>query len=185
MTSFESHVSQYWWTILLRGIAAIVFGFIALLAPGITLTVLVLLFGAYVLVDGIGEIILGIKDFGERDRWWATLLGGIVSVAAGVITFARPGITAIALLLLIALWAIAHGIFDMVAAVRLRKVIEGEWLLGLVGALSVAFGVLMMMFPGTGALAVIFWIGAYAIVLGTMLVVLSFRVRGVVRRITA
>ena len=185
MTSFESHVSQYWWTILLRGIAAILFGFIALVAPGVTLAVLVLLFGAYALVDGIGAIILGIKDYGEEKLWWATLVGGMVGVAAGIVTLLMPGVTAVALLLLIAFWAIVRGIFDIVAAIRLRQAIEGEWLLALVGALSVAFGVVMMLFPGAGALAVILWIGAFAIALGATLVALSFRVYGTVRRIGA
>jgi uncharacterized membrane protein HdeD (DUF308 family) len=181
MTSFESYVSRYWWTILLRGIAAIVFGLLALLAPGVTLAVLVLLFGVYALVDGIGAIILGIKDYGDREHWWATLIGGIVGVAAGLVTFVMPGITAVALLALIASWAIVRGILDIVAAIRLRHAIEGEWLLALAGGLSVTFGLLMMAFPGVGALAVIWWIGAFAIALGAALVALSFRVRDVTR----
>jgi uncharacterized membrane protein HdeD (DUF308 family) len=185
MMSFESYLSKYWWTILLRGIAAILFGFLALVAPGITLTALVLLFGAYALMDGIGAIILGIKDYGDQERWWATLIGGVVSVAAGVMTFVLPGITAVALLMLIAAWAIVRGMFDIVAAVQLRDAIEGEWMLALAGVLSVAFGALMILFPGAGALAVIWWIGAFAIALGAALVVLSFRVRGIARRVGA
>jgi len=183
MISFESYVSQHWWIILLRGIAAILFGLLALLAPGITLAALVILFGAYALVDGIGAIILGIKDYGDREHWWATLIGGIVGVTAGLMTFAVPGITALALLFLIAAWAIVRGIFDILAAIRLRHAIEGEWLLALVGALSVSFGVLMMLSPGAGALAVIWWIGAFAIAQGVTLVALSFRVREAVRRV--
>jgi uncharacterized membrane protein HdeD (DUF308 family) len=183
MTSFESYVSRYWWTILLRGIAAIMFGLLALLAPGVTLTVLVFLFGFYALVDGIGAIILGIKDYGDREHWWATLIGGIVGVAAGLVTLVMPGITAVALLALIASWAIIRGILDIVAAIRLRHAIEGEWLLALAGTLSVTFGVLMMLYPGAGALAVIWWIGAFAIALGAALVALSFRVRGFTRAV--
>jgi uncharacterized membrane protein HdeD (DUF308 family) len=183
MISFESYVSQYWWVMLLRGIAAILFGFLALVEPRITLAALVLLFGAYALVDGIGAIILGIKDYGDQERWWATLIGGIVGVAAGLMTFAVPGITAVTLLVLIASWAIVRGVFDMVAAIRLRHVIEGEWLLALVGVFSVAFGVLMMLFPGVGALAVVWWIAVFAIAHGVALIALSFRVRGVARRI--
>ena len=185
MLSFESHVSQYWWAILLRGVAAILFGLTALAAPGVTLAVLVLVFGAYALVDGMGAIVLGIKEYGDQQHWWATLVGGIVGVAAGLMTFLTPGMTAVALLLLIAFWAIVRGIFDIAAAVRLRHAIEGEWLLALSGALSVAFGVVMMLFPGAGALTVILWIGAYAIALGMTLVALSFRVRGAGRRIGA
>lgn len=180
MASFESLVSQYWWALVLRGVVAILFGVLALLQPALTLSALVLLFGAYALVDGIAAIILGIKEYGDREHWWATLLGGLVSVAAGVVTFLMPGITAIALLLLIAFWALFRGVFDIVAAIRLRHAIEGEWLLALSGVLSIAFGVLMLRFPGAGALAVIWWIGAFAIAMGTLLVVLGFRVRAFV-----
>ena len=179
------YVSRYWWTILLRGIAAIMFGLAALFAPGITLAVLVLLFGVYALVDGVGAIILGIKDYGDREHWWATLIGGIVGVAAGLMTFAMPGITAVALLVLIASWAIVRGILDTVAAIRLRHEIEGEWLLALAGVLSVTFGVLLIVFPGAGALAVIWWIGAFAMAMGATLVALSFRIRGVTRAVHA
>jgi uncharacterized membrane protein HdeD (DUF308 family) len=181
MVSFETVVSRFWWTVLLRGIVAILFGVLAFIWPGVTLSALLLLFGAYALVDGIAAIVVGIRDYGDRERWWATLLGGIVSAGAGVITFLMPGLTALALLSLIAFWAIFRGVFDIVAAVRLRHVIEGEWLLGLSGALSIAFGVMMILFPGAGALAVVWWIAAFALLLGVMLVALGFRLRRVAR----
>jgi uncharacterized membrane protein HdeD (DUF308 family) len=185
MTSFEGVVSDAWWSVLLRGIAAIVFGVITFLWPGITLAALVLLFGAYAFVDGISAIILGIREYGERERWWATVLVGFVSVAAGVITFLMPNITALALLVVIAVWAIVRGVFEIGAAIRLRHAIEGEWLLALVGVLSIAFGVLMLLYPGAGALALVLWIGAFAFVSGIMLVILSFRVRGMARPVHA
>jgi uncharacterized membrane protein HdeD (DUF308 family) len=185
MVSFESYLSQYWWAILLRGVAAILFGFLALFAPGITLAALVLLFGAYALIDGISAIILGIKDYGEQERWWATLIGGIVSVAAGFVTFVMPGLTAVALLILIGVWAMFRGMLDVVAAVQLRDVIEGEWMLALAGVVSVLFGLLMILFPGAGALAMLWWIGAFAIVLGVAEIALAFRIHGIVRRIGA
>jgi uncharacterized membrane protein HdeD (DUF308 family) len=181
MQTLAGLVSRYWWAIALRGVLAIVFGVLAFVWPGATLASLVLLFGAYAIVDGIASIVIGIREFGERERWWATLLGGVVSVGAGVITFMMPGITALTLLFVIAAWAIVRGILEIVAAVRLRHVIEGEWLLGLAGALSIAFGVFMIAFPGAGALAVVWWIAAYAIVLGLMLVALGFRVKGLAR----
>jgi uncharacterized membrane protein HdeD (DUF308 family) len=185
MTSFESFLSRFWWTLLLRGIAAILFGVLALFWPGVTLSFLLLLFGVYALADGIAGVILGIREYGDRERWWATLLGGLVSAAAGVATFIMPGITALALLLLIGFWAIAHGILDVMAAVRLRHAIEGEWLLALGGVLSIAFGVMVLLAPGAGALAVVLWIGAYALVLGVTLMALAFRLRAVVPRVPA
>jgi uncharacterized membrane protein HdeD (DUF308 family) len=181
MLTFESILSRLWWAVLLRGGVAIVFGVLAILWPGVTLTALVLLFGSFAIVDGVAAIVLGITEYGDRERWWATLLGGIISVAAGVMTFVVPGLTAFALLSLIAFWAILRGVFDIVAAIRLRHAIEGEWLLGLGGALSIAFGVMLLAFPSAGALAVVMWIGVFAILLGAVLVALSFRMRGLVR----
>ncbi len=178
MQTLAGIVSRYWWMIALRGVLAIVFGVLAFIWPGATLATLVLLFGAYAFVDGIVSIVVGIKEYGERERWWATLLGGVVSLGAGIITFLMPGITTLTLLTLIALWAVVRGIFEIVAAIRLRHVIRGEWLLGLAGVLSIVFGVWMLAFPGAGAIAVIWWIGAYAIALGLMLVALGFRARG-------
>ena len=185
MYTFGSLVSQFWWTLVLRGAVAILFGVLAFIWPGVTLSVLVLLFGAYALVDGIVAIIMGIKEYGDRERWWATLLSGLVSAAAGIVTFFMPGLTALALLSLIAFWAIVRGVFEIVAAIRLRHEIEGELLLGLGGALSIAFGLLMLFFPGAGALAVVWWIAAFAVVYGVMLLMLGFRLRGVGRAIGA
>jgi uncharacterized membrane protein HdeD (DUF308 family) len=175
-------VSRYWWVIALRGAVAILFGVLAFAWPGATLATLVLLFGAYAIVDGVAAVVVGVKEYGEQERWWATLLGGLVSIGAGVITFMMPGITALTLLTLIALWAILRGALEIMAAVRLRHVIQGEWLLGLGGVLSILFGVAMIAYPGAGALAVIWWIAAYAIVLGLMLVALGFRARGLAHR---
>jgi uncharacterized membrane protein HdeD (DUF308 family) len=185
MNSFEAVMSDAWWAVLLRGIAAIVFGVITFLSPGVTLAALVLLFGAYALVDGVAAFILGIREYGERERWWAEIIVGLVGVAAGVITFLMPGITALALAVVIAIWAIVRGVFEISAAFRLRHAIEGEWLLGLAGVLSIAFGVLMLLYPGTGALALVLWIGAFAFVWGVTMFVLSFRVRRMARAVHA
>jgi uncharacterized membrane protein HdeD (DUF308 family) len=185
MNTFGSIVSQFWWTLVLRGVVAILFGVLAFMWPGVTLSVLILLFGAYALVDGIAAIIMGIKDYGDRERWWATLLSGVVSALAGLVAFFMPGITALALLTLIAFWAIVRGVFEIVAAIRLRHEIEGELLLGLAGVLSIAFGVFMLLFPGAGALAVVWWIAAFAVVYGVVMVALGFRVRGLGRLVGA
>lgn len=171
-----------WWSPVLRGVAAIIFGILTFVNPGITLAVLVLFFGVYALVDGVLNLFAAFGRRGE-ERWWELLLEGIISIAAGVVTLVWPRITAIALLVVIALWAIVTGIFELVAAVRLRKVIRGEWLLALSGIASVLFGILLFVYPRAGALAIAIWIGAYAIIFGGLLVGLGFRLRSLQRRI--
>lgn len=166
-----------WWTLALRGVAAIVFGVLTFVAPRASLLALVLLFGWYAIVNGVIAIVLAVRLPRGAPRWGSLLVEGIVSVAAGVITLFWPGITALGLALLIGAWAVVTGVAQVVAAVRLRKQIRGEWLLGLVGVLSIAFGVLMYIAPGAGALAVVIWIGAYAIVFGALLLALGLRLR--------
>ncbi|HRW05747.1 MAG TPA: HdeD family acid-resistance protein [Caldilineaceae bacterium] len=175
-------LSRYWWLLVLRGVVAILFGILAFVWPGLTIGALVLLFGVYALIDGIGSIVTGVAHRHGSDRWWL-LLEGVASIAFGLLTFFWPGITAIFLLLLIAGWAVVTGIFEIAAAIRLRKEIEGEWLLGLAGLLSILFGIFMFVQPGAGALALIWVIGSYAILFGLLLIVLGFRVRGSGREI--
>jgi uncharacterized membrane protein HdeD (DUF308 family) len=170
-------LSRNWWAVSLRGLAGILFGIITFFAPGISLAALVLLFGAYALVDGVLAIVSAVRRRGA-DRWWLLLLEGLVGIAAGVLTFLWPAITAIALLYVIAAWALVTGAFEIGAAIRLRKAITGEWLLALSGIFSIVLGVLLVMFPGPGALAVVIWIGAYAFVFGALLFALGLRLRG-------
>lgn len=166
-----------WDMFLVRGILAILFGIATLLMPGITLIVLVSLFGAYALVDGIILSIVAIKDRKLNSDWWLMLITGLVSIAAGVVTFAWPEITTVSLFYVIVAWAIVTGISEVIYAIRFRKEIEGEWLLVLDGILSVAFGILLIAQPVAGALAVLWMIGVYAIAYGALLVVLAFRLR--------
>jgi uncharacterized membrane protein HdeD (DUF308 family) len=175
---FDTDVlARHWWAIALRGLAAIIFGILAFAMPGVTLAVLVLLFGAYALVDGIFNIVAAVSGRSGRQSWWMVLLEGLVSVAAGLVTFFMPGLTALTLVYVISAWAIITGVLEVVAAIRLRKEITNEWWLALSGVLSIVFGVLVAAFPGAGALALVFWIGAYAVVFGAMLVALGFRLR--------
>ena len=170
-------LTRNWGWVALRGAVAILFGLLTLFRPGITLAVLIMLFGAYALFDGIFMVVSAIANRKGEPRWGTLLFGGLLGIAAGIATFTWPGITATVLLTVIALWAIMMGIFEVAAAIRLRKLIDGEWALILAGVLSVAFGVLLVMRPGVGALAVVLWIGAYALISGIALLVLAFRIK--------
>ena len=169
-------LAKNWWMLLLRGIAAIIFGVLALTWPGMTLVTLILFYGAFVLVDGVLAIVAAITGGALMPRWWLAI-GGLLGIAAGVLTFLMPGLTAIVLLYFIAGWAIATGVLQIIGAIKLRKEIDNEWLLILGGILSVLFGVAMIAAPGAGALALITVIGIYAMIVGALLVALSFRLK--------
>jgi len=175
--------SSSWWALVLRGIFAILFGVMAFIWPQLTLTVLVFLFGAYALVDGVVAIFAGIKSHADYKRWWLLLVEGIFSVIAGVLAFLLPDLTALALLILIAAWAIVTGAFEIRAGIQIRKYVTGEWLLVLAGAVSVIFGVALLINPRIGALALVWLIGAYAIVFGVLLIGLGFKLRGLVHAV--
>jgi uncharacterized membrane protein HdeD (DUF308 family) len=169
-------LAKNWWMLLLRGIAAIIFGLLALAWPGMTLLTLILFYGAYVLVDGVLAIVAAITGGAPMPRWWLAIVG-LLGIAAGLLTFLMPGLTAILLLYFIAGWAIATGVLQIIGAIRLRKEIDNEWLLVLGGIVSVLFGAVMMAAPGAGALALITVIGIYAIFTGVLLVALAFRLK--------
>ena len=178
-------LARNWGVLALRGLCAIIFGILAFAWPGITLKVLVLLYGAYALVEGILSIIAAVsKREGSGLPWWALLLEGLLGIAAGIVTFAWPKITALFLLFLIAAWAIVTGIFAIIAAIRLRKEIQGEFWLALSGVLSIVFGVLLFVRPGAGALAVVWLIGSYAIIFGILLLFLAFRLKRFKERVS-
>jgi uncharacterized membrane protein HdeD (DUF308 family) len=153
------------------------FGIATLFAPGLSLLALVLLFGAYAFADGVLALITAVRRRGASEPWWLLLLEGIAGIGAGVLTLLWPGISALVLLYLIAMWAIVTGGLEIAAAIRLRKMITDEWLLALSGVLSVVFGVLVMLYPGAGALALVLWIGAYSFVFGILFVVLGVKLR--------
>ena len=170
-------LTRNWGWIALRGAVAILFGLLTLFRPAITLATLIMLFGAYALIDGIFMVVSAIANRHGEPRWGTLLVGGLLGIAAGVATYTWPGITAAVLLAVIAVWAILMGIFEVAAAIRLRKLIDGEWALIFAGVLSVAFGVFLVMRPAAGALAVVLWIGVYALISGIALLSLGFRLR--------
>jgi len=171
-------LTRNWIWIVLRGVAAILFGVLCFVTPGITLAALVLVWGAYALFDGLVALMAGFKIRMGGKPTWPLVLVGLVGVAAGITTLLRPQITALVLLSFIAAWALITGVLQIAAAVRFRKVIPNEWTLILAGLLSVAFGVFMLVRPGAGALAVVWIIGWYATLLGVFLVMLGFRIKG-------
>lgn len=169
-------LAKNWWLLLLRGIAAIIFGLLAFAWPGLTLLTLILLYAAYALVDGVLAIIAAITGGASGSRWWLAIVG-LLGIAVGLVTFLTPGLTALVLLFFIAGWAIATGVLQIIGAITLRKEIDNEWLLILGGIISVLFGVSMMFAPGAGALALVWVIGAYSVVMGVIFVALAFRLR--------
>jgi uncharacterized membrane protein HdeD (DUF308 family) len=168
----------HWWALALRGVIAILFGLAALLRPDIALQALILLFGAYALVDGVFAIVGVFGGTRGGTPRWLLLLEGVVSILAGIIAFIFPGLTAIALLYLVAAWAVVTGLAEIATAIRLRQEIRGEWALILGGILSVLFGLLLAVLPGVGILSLIWLIGAYAVAFGVLLLITAFRVRG-------
>ena len=170
-----SAFTRRWWALVLRGLAAIAFGILTFVAPVISLVALVILWGAYAIVDGVFAVVLAIRGARIAPGWGWLLAEGIVGIGAGVVTFLWPGITAIALLAVIATWAVLTGIAEIVTAIRLRRQVRGEWMLAASGVLSIVFGVLLAMKPGAGALAVTWMIGGYAVAFGALLVALGVR----------
>jgi uncharacterized membrane protein HdeD (DUF308 family) len=179
-------ISGSWWAFVLRGIFSIIFGVLCFFMPGLALVTLVFMFGFYAIADGVFNIVGAFSGGSiQTQPWWALLLEGIVSLAAGAMAFFMPGITALALLFLIAAWAVVTGGLEIAAAIRLRKQITGEWLLALAGVVSIIFGAFLFIFPGPGALAMVLWIGAYSTVFGIMLVALGIKLRSWARRVVA
>lgn len=170
-------IGRHWGWVALRGVVAILFGLMAMFMPAITLSALVLVWGAFALADGVLALIAGIRIRDQGKPLWALIIVGLLGVAAGIVTFLWPGLTALILLYIIAIWALVAGVFQIAAAIRFRKEIRNEWFLGLSGLVSVLFGAMLVMQPGAGALALVWVIGIYAVFFGILLLVFSFRLK--------
>jgi uncharacterized membrane protein HdeD (DUF308 family) len=170
-------LSQAWWMLALRGVIALLFGILAFLWPGLTLLWLVTLFAFYALISGAVSIAGAVKNRGSDREWWLILLLGLVSLGAGILAILRPTLTALVLVLVMGANALAIGVLDIAVAIRLRKAIKGEWLLILAGLASVAFGILVFLFPGAGALALVWLVSAHAIATGILVLGLAIRAR--------
>lgn len=169
-------VAREWWVFAIRGIAAIVFGVLAFIWPETTLAVLVLLFGAYVLVDGVALLVSLVRgDAVARRHAWAVGIMGVLGILAGIGTFAWPGLTALSLLYLVAVWAIAMGSFQVVAAIALRRELDGEFWMALGGVVSIVFGVFLVVFPGEGLLSLVWLVGIWSVVFGVSSLGLAYR----------
>jgi uncharacterized membrane protein HdeD (DUF308 family) len=171
-------LSRNWGWVALRGVVAVLFGIFAFVWPGKTLAAVVLVFGAFAFADGILSLVAAFKVRDQGKPFWSLLIVGLLGIVAGAATFVWPGMTALLLVTFIGAWALVMGIFEIVAAIRLRKEIQGEWLLILSGILSVLFGLFVLVQPGAGALALIWVIGAYALFFGILLIALAFKLKG-------
>ena len=174
-------LARNWWALLIRGIAAVIFGILAFMWPGVTAIVIGYFFGAYAFVDGVFAIVSAIRAAQAHERWWPFILEGIVGLAIAAIAFYDVFVLITALFITIAAWAFVTGILEIVAAIQLRKHISNEWLLIVAGICSILFSLLMVWHPFAAALAIIWIIAAYAIVFGIVMIALSFRLRGYLR----
>jgi uncharacterized membrane protein HdeD (DUF308 family) len=166
-----------WWVVLLRGIVAILLGICAIAWPGITLVALAYVFGTFSLIDGIAALVIGFRGESDGTVWWTMVVLGVIAIAAGIVAFVFPGLTLLVLLTIIAVSAILRGAIEIAAAIRLRKEIDDEWILGLSGVLSILFGALIIYRPDAGLIALALLIGAYMLALGILAVALSLRLR--------
>jgi len=169
-------LARNWWAIAIRGAFAILFGILTFVLPGITIATLVILFAAYMLVDGVFAIIAGVRAAQRHERWGYFILEGVANILAGVVALIWPAITVLVFVYLIAFWSIVSGILMVVAAFKLTGA-HGRWWMAIAGAMSVIFGILLAFMPIAGAVVLTLWLGVYAIVFGALLLVAAFRLR--------
>lgn len=178
-------LARNWWAFLLRGVLAVIFGLIAVFYPGAAFLSLVLIFGAFALVDGVFAIVAAFAGGVQSESWWWLILEGIFGILIGLLTIIQPAAMGLAWVFVIGVWAVVTGVFEIITAIRLRKEITGEWALVVGGLLSVIFGLLLSFYPVSGALAVGFIVGIYALIFGVLFIILAFRLRGHRARLAA
>lgn len=172
-----SVIANRWWAVVIRGVAAILFGIITFARPGTSLLAIAVVFGIYALADGVLDMVFAWRRAHEGRRWGWLVFEGLIGIGAGLLALMWPDLTAVALLVVIAVWAIVTGVAEIFAAIRLRRHIQGEWMLATGGVLSILVGAMLLLFPGVGILTLLAIIGAYAIVFGVLLVMLGVRLR--------
>ena len=176
-------LARWWWSFILRGVVAILFGILALVSPAWGIAVLVALFAAWAIVEGVGNVLTGIRTRGQDRSWWLEILEGLVGIAAGVVAILLPvEVAARALVLVIAAWAGLTGAIQIVLAIRLRRVIRDELWMALAGIASIFFGVVLVAFPAAGALSLVWLIGAFGIASGAFAIGLGWRLRSLHER---
>lgn len=172
-----SEMTSNWWALALRGAVSILLGLVAITMPGLTIAAIVTVFGVYAIIEGVLAIMASIRGIREHDRWGWMMVEGVVGICAGLIAFFMPGVGALAIIWLIAAWAVLTGALEIAAGFRLRKIIEGEWLLILTGVLAIVLGFFMVSRPGMGVVLLTTWLGVWAILSGITLMVLAFRIK--------
>lgn len=176
-------LTKFWWLLILRGLVSIAFAIVAFLNPRIAFEALILLLGIFLLADGVTTVYLGMRMRGHDANWWVVLLEGALGAALGLIALINPELSAAALVLILAVWLLVTGVFEIATAIKLREEIDNEWLMGLAGVISIALGVLMIVNPNAGAISIMYWLGFYAAAFGFLLLGLGLRMWRMHRRI--
>lgn len=177
LPSLSVMLHRSWWSLLLRGLVAIAFGVLTWFQPQASAAALLLIFGAFVFVDGLLGVYAAIRSRSQSRHWWVLLIWGLVGVVIGVLTAINPVITGLVLTMYIAVWALITGVLQIIAAIRLRKEIQGEWVLVLSGLISVVFGGFVLAQPVAGMMAMLWVLATYAVVFGVLMVILAFKFR--------
>lgn len=170
-------LARNWWSLVIRGIVGIAVGIASFLWPGVTVSALVIVFGAYAFIDGVVNLTGAVRAAEAHERWGVLLLEGIIGILAAAATVLWPAVTTLALVFIIGAWAILTGVAEIGAAIRIRRHVTGEWLLAIAGVLSILFGILILAVPLAGALVIALWFGAYAFIFGVVLSSLGLRLR--------